>query len=146
MILVMHIYFRKMVLIGMIFSYDGVNWNEVTRIDASDETAEDAYGNSVSIDGEYVLIGSFRDDDNGIDSGSAYIFKLYSLPVVFLFGLISDVEEYNEEFMKFTPTFLIMLNSDKLINTEGSIVIKNGYLGILNQPFAFAIVRAAVIN
>lgn len=32
-------------------------------------------GSSVSIDGNYVIVGAHRDDDNGEDSGAAYIFK-----------------------------------------------------------------------
>ncbi|GAH13390.1 unnamed protein product, partial [marine sediment metagenome] len=41
----------------------------------SDGSAGDIFGRSVSIDGDYVVIGANLDDDNGKDSGAAYIFK-----------------------------------------------------------------------
>ena len=34
----------------------------------------DAFGYSVSIDGDTVVIGAFGDDDKGSNSGSAYVF------------------------------------------------------------------------
>lgn len=34
----------------------------------------DAFGWSVYIYGDYAIVGAFRDEDNGINSGSAYIF------------------------------------------------------------------------
>ena len=50
-------------------------WLEVDKLTVPDNKAEDLFGNSVSIDGDYAIIGTPYDDDNGIDSGSAYIFK-----------------------------------------------------------------------
>jgi hypothetical protein len=41
---------------------------------ASDGAADDNFGYSVSISGDYALIGAFFDDDNGQYSGSAYIY------------------------------------------------------------------------
>ena len=37
--------------------------------------AGDRFGCSVSISGSSVFVGARRDDDNGIDSGSAYVFQ-----------------------------------------------------------------------
>lgn len=42
---------------------------------ASDGEADDRFGGSVSIDGDVALIGARGDDDNGLDSGAAYIFR-----------------------------------------------------------------------
>ena len=37
----------------------------------------DYFGSSASIDGDYVIVGTKDDDnDNGINFGAAYIFKL----------------------------------------------------------------------
>ena len=47
---------------------------EQAKITASDGKAEDWFGHSVSISGDYALIGAYGDDDNGSRSGSAYIF------------------------------------------------------------------------
>ena len=58
-----------------IFENSGNGWNQVAKLTASDGAASDSFGWSVSISGGYAIIGAFDDDDNGIDSGSAYIFE-----------------------------------------------------------------------
>jgi hypothetical protein len=56
--------------------YGGANtWGEVTKLLASDGAAEDYFGYSVSISGDTAIVGARVDDDNGTDSGSAYIFS-----------------------------------------------------------------------
>ena len=49
-------------------------WTQRAKLTANDGAASDHFGYSVSIDGDTVVIGAYRDDDNGIDSGSAYVF------------------------------------------------------------------------
>ena len=56
-----------------IFKRDGTSWLEQGKLLASDGAAFDYFGVSVSISGDYVVVGAFNDDDNGEDSGSAYI-------------------------------------------------------------------------
>ena len=51
------------------------DWAEKDKIIASDGASTDYFGFSVSIDGDYALIGASHDDDNGLGSGSAYVFK-----------------------------------------------------------------------
>ena len=58
-----------------VFKRDGTNWNEQDKLLASDGTDDDRFGNSVSINGDYAIIGAPWDEDNGYDSGSAYIFN-----------------------------------------------------------------------
>ena len=50
--------------------------NESEKLTASDAAFSDRFGFSVSIEADRALIGAWRDDDNGIDSGSAYVFDL----------------------------------------------------------------------
>jgi len=50
------------------------DWDEEQKLTASDATEDDHFGNSVSIDGDYAVIGAVWDDENGYASGSAYIF------------------------------------------------------------------------
>jgi len=57
-----------------IFYRSGTNWIEQAKLTAPDGMDEDLFGYSVSISGDYAVIGAYGDDDNGIDSGSAYIF------------------------------------------------------------------------
>ncbi|NWH04496.1 CARDB domain-containing protein [Desulfobacter latus] len=49
-------------------------WEQAAKITASDGLAGDNFGRSVSIDGDTVVVGAPRDDDNGSNSGSTYIF------------------------------------------------------------------------
>jgi len=58
-----------------IFKRDGEVWSEQAKLTASDGGVSDQFGGSVSISGDYAIIGAHRDDDNGDSSGSAYIFK-----------------------------------------------------------------------
>ena len=58
-----------------IFSRDETGWLQQARLFASDGAQNDNFGYSVSISGDYAIVGAPDDDDNGTDSGSAYIFK-----------------------------------------------------------------------
>lgn len=50
------------------------NIEQSQKIIASDAATDDEFGNSVSISGNYAIVGAPGDDDIGVDSGSAYIF------------------------------------------------------------------------
>ncbi|MBU1692919.1 MAG: FG-GAP repeat protein [Verrucomicrobia bacterium] len=50
-------------------------WGQVGKIVASDGTASDYFGSSVSLDGDVAVVGAYQDDDVGSASGSAYIFE-----------------------------------------------------------------------
>ncbi|MCH7495657.1 MAG: T9SS type A sorting domain-containing protein [Candidatus Marinimicrobia bacterium] len=58
-----------------IFKRTGTSWVEEAKLLASDGAAGDWFGHSVSISGDYAVVGARRDDDNGTESGSAYVFK-----------------------------------------------------------------------
>ncbi|MBT8189129.1 MAG: hypothetical protein HKO89_05130 [Saprospiraceae bacterium] len=58
-----------------IFVRSGTTWSQQDKITANDADANDYFGWSVSIDGDYACIGAPLDDDGGSKSGSAYIFK-----------------------------------------------------------------------
>ena len=47
---------------------------EVAKLLASDGASLDEFGFSVAMDGDLAVIGAYWDDDNGTDSGSAYVF------------------------------------------------------------------------
>ena len=48
----------------------------VPKLLASDGAASDQFGQSVAVSGDTVVVGAFFDDDQGTDSGSAYVFEL----------------------------------------------------------------------
>ena len=57
-----------------VFVRSGASWSEQTKLTASDAAAHDSFGNSVAVHGDTVVIGASGNDDNGTDSGAAYIF------------------------------------------------------------------------
>ncbi len=61
-----------------IFVKSGSNWvsaTETAKLLPSDGAAYDVFGFSVSISGNSVVVGAYQDDDNGFNSGSAYLFE-----------------------------------------------------------------------
>ena len=56
---------------------DNGNWLTIPlqKLTASDGAESDYFGYSVSISGDTAIIGAYGDDDNGAETGSAYIFK-----------------------------------------------------------------------
>ena len=51
------------------------NWGQVKKITAPDGAADDLFGFSMALSGDTLAIGAFWDDDQGHESGSAYIFE-----------------------------------------------------------------------
>ena len=58
-----------------IFEYDGTNWVEATKLTASDAESGDLFGQRVAIDGVQAIVGAPNKDDNGSQSGAAYVFS-----------------------------------------------------------------------
>lgn len=57
-----------------IFNYNSGNWEEYTKLSASDGTEGDRFGWSVSCFGSFAIVGADSDDDIEDWSGSAYIY------------------------------------------------------------------------
>jgi hypothetical protein len=49
-------------------------WMQQAKLLAQDGADGDFFGYSVALSGDMAVIGAYRDDDNGYDSGSAYVF------------------------------------------------------------------------
>lgn len=57
-----------------VFFRNGPVWAQQAKLVASDGAASDNFGTSVSISGNYIIIGAWGDDALFVDQGSAYIF------------------------------------------------------------------------
>jgi FG-GAP repeat len=57
-----------------VFTNDGMNWTQQTKLFPSESGENDSFGDAVSLDGETALIGAPYDDDYGHNSGSVYVF------------------------------------------------------------------------
>lgn len=58
-----------------VFRRNGSVWTQESKIKASDGAPEDWFGCFVAIDRETIVVGASQDDDNGTNSGSAYVFQ-----------------------------------------------------------------------
>lgn len=59
----------------IVFNFTGSIWVQVDVLRPEDTDADDRFGQSVALDGDFAVIGAPRTDDDGPQSGSAYIFQ-----------------------------------------------------------------------
>ncbi|MHA1485386.1 MAG: FG-GAP repeat protein, partial [Candidatus Thorarchaeota archaeon] len=120
-----------------VFIRSGTDWTEQAKLLASDGAYWDRFGWSVSIDGDYAIIGAFDDDDNGDDSGSAYVFTTEEAPV-FLLGTITNLN-VTENYKTFNAKFLLHLSfkpfTFNIYRDYEEIMISNDYFGFVGQGF-----------
>ena len=50
-------------------------WEQQAKIQASDKQTEDRFGRSLHINGDYAIVGAFKEDTGATDAGAAYIYK-----------------------------------------------------------------------
>ncbi|MCP4594668.1 MAG: hypothetical protein GY842_28380, partial [bacterium] len=58
-----------------VFRYNGLTWELEDKLTAYDGADRDAFGSAVSVSGNVAVIGARLDDDQGDESGSAYVFR-----------------------------------------------------------------------
>ena len=51
-------------------------WSQVARLTAFDGEADDQFGYALSVDGDTLVVGAPYDDENGSESGSAYVYSV----------------------------------------------------------------------
>jgi hypothetical protein len=52
----------------------GNSWSQSGKLTAYDSEAEDHFGGSVAIDGRFILVGAYSEDDKALNAGAAYMF------------------------------------------------------------------------
>ncbi|WP_395377950.1 FG-GAP repeat protein [Marinicella sp. W31] len=65
---------RQVIGTAYLFRFNGTNWQELRKFSASDGFIGNQFGRQVSLSENNVLIGAFLDNENGEDSGAAYIY------------------------------------------------------------------------
>lgn len=58
-----------------VFRREGTEWVQEAKLLASDAADDDFFGRSVSISGQFAVVGAPGNDDAGFSSGSAYVFR-----------------------------------------------------------------------
>ncbi|KAJ5074568.1 hypothetical protein M0811_01199 [Anaeramoeba ignava] len=59
-----------------VFSFDGSTWTQSAKLLPSYSTLFDGFGTAVSISNSVAIVGAPQCDENGVDSGAAFIFEL----------------------------------------------------------------------
>jgi hypothetical protein len=63
-------------LFQMVFNCTALAHIETAKIFPSDGNNEDNFGVSVAIDGNFAVVGAYKNDSNGSDCGAAYVYEL----------------------------------------------------------------------
>ena len=58
-----------------VFERTDTSWIQVAKLAASDAANGDRFGKSLSMEGDYAIIGAYNESENGNDAGAAYIFR-----------------------------------------------------------------------
>jgi FG-GAP repeat len=61
---------------GSAYLFNATTGLEITKLIAGDGAADDEFGYSIAISDSVVAVGAWGDDDNGSNSGSAYLFDV----------------------------------------------------------------------
>ena len=58
-----------------VFTRSGTTWSQQAKLQASDAQASDQFAReAISISGDTIVVGAYREDTGGSDAGSAYVF------------------------------------------------------------------------
>lgn len=84
-----------------IFILQNDGWHQQVKHTAEDAARNDFFGQSVSIGGDYAIIGAYGDDNDGSGSGSAYVYfadpqKVSIVPDSLDFGVVHNIGESEE--------------------------------------------------
>lgn len=60
---------------AFVFTRSGATWTQQAKLLASDGASNDGLGDSVALSGDTAVIGARGDADNGLNSGSAFVFN-----------------------------------------------------------------------
>jgi FG-GAP repeat len=81
-----------------IFIRSGSTWAFQMKVEANDGAADDYFGSSISIDGDYAIIGAPYDDGSFVNQGSAYIFLRSGTTWTQQTKLIADNNQLNANY------------------------------------------------
>jgi hypothetical protein len=100
-----------------IYDYNTQTWKQRAKLAPFDGGAGDLFGSSVAIstDGSTVIVGAPNDDDNGLESGSAYVFERGS-------GWVST-SQYALKLHPSDSSFLEFFGHSVDVSNNGSTVI-----------------------
>lgn len=109
---------------GSVYIYTRLEgmWSQQAELFALDGATDEWFGRSVSISGDTVVVGASRDDDNGVFSGSVYVFKRDDGVWKQQAKLIADDGEHGDNFGNSVSICddIIVVGASGADNTNGS--------------------------
>jgi len=81
---------------GSAYLIDTITGQQLTKLVPLDGEAGERFGWDVAVDGSIAVVGAYLDDDNGQESGSAYIFDVTTGDQ--LFKLLPDDGQHGDQF------------------------------------------------
>ena len=113
---------------------------QVAKIQASDAEEGDYFGYAVAMEGDYLVIGAYKEDTNGSNAGSAYVFKKDSNDIITQIEKIQASDVQDGDYFAYSLDIdgdYIVLSSHKEDTTEnnaGSVyVFKKGSDDTISQ-------------
>lgn len=117
-----------------IFQRDGDSWTEEAKLTAADAGEDDRFGIDIAIcgndviDGAYLVIGAYKDVDNGTNSGSIYIYHRDGTNWIEQKKIVANNGAENDLFgssVAFDKDRVVVgaYGDDDLVNNAGSIFI-----------------------
>lgn len=58
-----------------VFTFDGSQWDQESKLLASDGSSSDGFGISVSISGSFAVVGAYLEDEVATNCGAAYVYR-----------------------------------------------------------------------
>ena len=71
-----------------------------SKIVASDGNLDDRFGKAVSLSDNWLAVGANRDDDNGSNSGSVYVYKYEQTQILEEYKILAFDGDHNDYFGK----------------------------------------------
>ncbi|MFK7844138.1 MAG: choice-of-anchor D domain-containing protein, partial [Rhodothermales bacterium] len=82
-----------------VFVKSGSAWIQQAKLEANDRAVEDRFGQSVSIEGNHAIVGSWQDDNiRGDGAGAAYVYQLDGSTWQQQFKLVASDGEQGDRF------------------------------------------------
>ena len=105
-----------------VFTRSGTTWSQQAKLTAADGAEGDAFGQSIALSGDTVVIGAPHDDDKGNDAGSVYVFTRsgttwsQQVKLTAADGVAGDVFGISIAFSSDTIVIGADLNDEKALN------------------------------
>jgi hypothetical protein len=116
-----------------IFRRDENNWTQEQILFSTDEDLGDRFGTSVAVTGDDVIVGASHDDENGMDSGSAFIFSRESTRWTHVVKLIASDGAIGDQFGSAVSIAedIAIVGATGFFNTTGAAYVFQGFIPVI---------------